>query len=195
MMDRPIILIGPMGAGKTTIASLLAQKLGILHHELDARRWDYYLELGYDEAYATQIRATKGFATLYQYWKPFEIHAVERILAEYPDGVISFGAGHSVYEDEALFTRAQRALAPFKHVILLLPSADPDEAAAILKARFFEVGKVEGFTPSPQTLAMIDHFISHPSNRRLAKHVIITDGQSPEQTCDTIIRLLAADSP
>ena len=129
MMDRPIILIGPMGAGKTTIASLLAQKLGIVHHELDTRRWDYYLELGYDEAYAAQIR-----------------------------------------EDAALFARAQRALAPYKHVILLLPSADPDEAAAILKARFFEVGKVEGFTSSPQTLAMIDHIISHPSNRRHPKH-------------------------
>jgi adenylate kinase family enzyme len=177
-----------MAAGKTTIASLLAQKLGIMHHELDARRLDYYNEVGYDQALAAQIRSEEGFSGLYRYWKPFEIHAVERVLADCTDGVISFGAGHSVYEDEALFERALPALSPFPNVILLLPCPDTDEAVAILKERY--IAQAEEGETSPEELQMIEHFTRHPSNLLLAKHVVYTRGKSPEQTCAEMIQLL-----
>jgi shikimate kinase len=190
-MDLPIILIGPMEAGKTTIAGLLAQKLNLVHYELDEKRWDYYQEIGYDEALAEKIRAEEGFPGVYRYWKPFEIHAVERVLTDCEDGVISFGAGHSVYEDAQLFERAQLALQPFANVILLLPSRDTDESVEILKKRFREHLKAEGMDASPQSLEMIEHFIRHPSNRRLAKRVVYTIGQTPQQTCDGILQLLS----
>ena len=69
-MDLPIILIGPMATGKTTIARLLAQKLSLVQHELDDKRWDYYNEIGYDQALADQIRMEKGFSALARdYWQ------------------------------------------------------------------------------------------------------------------------------
>lgn len=189
-MELPVLLIGPMFAGKSTVGELLAQRLGVPFYELDNLRWDYYAEIGYDGAYADKLRKERGFEAMYQYWKPFEIHAVERAVAERCDGVISFGAGHSVYEDAALLERAERALAPIANVILLLPSADAAEASATLKERFIEVGRQEGFTPTEQSLGMIDHFLQHPSNARLAKHVIYTNGRSPEQTCEEILKIL-----
>jgi shikimate kinase len=189
-MKLPIILIGPMAAGKTTVAGLLAEKLGLVHHELDDRRWDYYNEIGYDQALAGQIRAEQGFTSLYRYWKPFELHAVQRVLADCADGVISFGAGHSVYEDEMLFEHARQALAPYPNVILLLPCEDAAEAIAILTERFLAQAKIEGFEPSPQVIGMIEHFISHPSNRQLAKQVFYTKEKTPEQTCDEIMQWL-----
>ncbi len=192
-MDLPIILIGPMAAGKTTIACLLAQKLGLVQHELDEKRWEYYNEIGYDRALADQIFKEKGFTALARgYWKPFEIHAVERGLADFADGVISFGAGHSVYDDDTLFDRAQRVLAPYTNVILLLPCADLDQSAAILKERF--IAQEPGVEPDPQALEMIDYFLRNPSNRRLAKQVVYTIDKSPEQTCDEIIQLLSKES-
>lgn len=189
-MELPILLIGPMGAGKSTVGTLLAQRLGVPFSELDDLRWDYYVEIGYDGAHADKLRKEQGFEVMYQYWKPFEIHAVERAVIEHGDGVISFGAGHSVYEDSALLERAKQALAPIANVILLLPSADAAESSAALRERFMEVGRQEGFTPSEQTLSMIDHFLQHPSNARLAKHVIYTKGSSPEQTCEDILKIL-----
>ena len=55
-MNLPIILIGPMSAGKSTIGSLLAEKLACPNYSLDDKRWDYYDEIGYDHATADEIR-------------------------------------------------------------------------------------------------------------------------------------------
>src|SRR4051812_30428261 len=114
-----IILIGPIGTGKSTVGKLLAEKLGIPQRSMDDVRFGYYKEINYDEEVARQIREIEGFEALYRYWKPFEAYAVERILSETGNGVIDFGAGHSVYEDEDLFKRVQRVLAPYIHVVLI----------------------------------------------------------------------------
>jgi hypothetical protein len=72
IMDSTIILIGPMSAGKSTIGGLLAEKLGWPRYSLDEKRWEYYQEIGYDEAFADNIRQAEGMEGLLRYWKPFE---------------------------------------------------------------------------------------------------------------------------
>jgi hypothetical protein len=59
-----------------------------------------------------------------------------------------------------------------------------------LKDRFSEVGIAEGFTPDEQTLSLIEHFLRHPSNLRLAKHVVYTQGKTPAETSAEITALL-----
>lgn len=179
-----VILIGPIGAGKSTVGKLLSAKLGVPQIETDELRWKYYAEIGYDAELARQKHDTEGFWSLYQYWKPFEAHAVERILADYTHGVIDFGAGHSVYEDDALFARIQRILAPFAHVVLLLPSSDPEESLEILNER---APWLRNMQPN-----INEHFIRHHSNRDLAKHVVYTKGKTPEQTCEDVYRLVTS---
>src|SRR5690606_29738165 len=116
---QSIILIGAMCAGKSTIAALLAEKLAIPRYEVDENRWDFYQEIGYDAAEAKRIADEGGMMALIEHWKPFEAHTVERVLATQSACVIDFGAGHSVYEDPALFARVQAALKPFPYVILV----------------------------------------------------------------------------
>ncbi len=128
-----------------------------------------------------------------RYWKPFEAHAVSRMLAEHTDGVIDFGAGHSVYEDETLFRRVQAALAPHQSVILLLPSPNLDESVVILNQRFIEVLAQEGVKPDPGTLSANEHFVKHPSNSLLAKITIYNKDKTPEETCAEIMQLIADD--
>ena len=48
-MESLIILIGPMAAGKSTIAKILAEKLNLPQHPMDDVRWDYYEEIGYNK--------------------------------------------------------------------------------------------------------------------------------------------------
>jgi len=180
-MNSEIILIGPIGAGKSTVGKLLSEKLNLPQVEMDELRTKYYIEIGYDEAVAKSKRETEGFWGMYQYWKPFEAHAVERLLSEHKDCVIDFGAGHSVFEDEKLFDRVQKILAPYKNVFLLLPSPDLDESINILNER-------EEFLHEMKP-NINEHFIKHHSNYDLAKHIIYTKDKTPEETCEEILHL------
>lgn len=179
-----IILIGPIGAGKSTQGQLLSERLRLPRRAMDDVRFDYYKEIGWTEADQDAAGRRGGFKAVYAYWKPFELHAVERILSDAADRVIDFGAGHSVFEDEAMLARAERALAPFPHVVLLLPSPDDDESVRLLRER---TGPVES-----NGMDFHDHFVRHPSNRRLAKHVVYTAGRTPEETRDEIVALVGA---
>ncbi|HEX5322425.1 MAG TPA: shikimate kinase [Capsulimonadaceae bacterium] len=184
MPNDAIILIGPIGAGKSTIGKLLSEKLSLPQYHMDYLRWEYYKEIGYDDQKINEQRdPDDGFWGLYRLWKPFEIHAVERLLADHPEGVIDFGGGHSVYEDDALFERARAALAPFQHVVLILPSEDLDESIRVLRERMPE---------SPEDIHEVNaHFVHHHSNSDLAKIVVYTSGKAPEQTCDEIAQAVS----
>lgn len=181
-MNSEIILIGPIGAGKSTVGELLSDKLRLPQVEMDELRTRYYREIGYDDALAKSKRESEGFWGLYQYWKPFEAYAVERLLSEYKDCVIDFGAGHSVYEDKKLFERVHAILAPYKNIFLLLPSPDVDESINILNER-------EAFLREMKP-NINEHFIKHHSNYDLAKHIIYTKNKTPEETCEEILHLL-----
>ncbi len=94
-----IVLIGPSKAGKTTLARALGEATGWPWLDLDKLRWDYYAEIGYDPALADAHRRHGGIVELAQYWRPFDVYGVERVLHDFPAGhVIAFGAGHSYYD-------------------------------------------------------------------------------------------------
>jgi shikimate kinase len=187
-LKRPsVILIGPMHAGKSTVAKLLAERWGVRRVCMDHVRFEYYREIGYEQARAEALHKSGGFAAMVAYWKPFEAHAVERLLADVAGErcVIDFGAGHSVYEDPALFARVQAALAPYP-VVLLLPSPDPQESIEILRRRRDEAHPEMRGSPTDVN----EHFVRHPSNRLLAKFTVYTRDHTPDQTADEVARYM-----
>ena len=122
-MKSEIVLLGPVRAGKSTIGRLIAERLGVSQVSLDDLRWVYYKEIGYDARLAKQIRAAGGFLALMLYWQLFDAYSVERVLAEHDHCVFDSGAGIGISESQEQFARVRQALAPYRNVVLLLPTS------------------------------------------------------------------------
>jgi shikimate kinase len=182
-MNTDIILIGPQRAGKSTQGRLLADKLGVPQVSMDAMCQDYYRELASTPG-APDMHGPDGMMA-----SEYKLYALERLLADPRECVFDLGAGHSVYRDEASLALAKELLASYPNVVLLLPCPDLDEAARILEERnrgnewLHSFRARSGYDPG-------DHFLRHRSNYELAKLIVYTDGQSPEETRDEILSRL-----
>lgn len=120
-----IILVGPMGVGKTTLALHLSEKLGLLNYPIDRLKWYYRFKKGYNLAKGTNILKEKGFQELANYFNDyFDNNDLAQILDEFRGGIFDFGASHSHYDNYSDLLEAKRILAPFPNVILLLPTDD-----------------------------------------------------------------------
>lgn len=184
MSEKTIILIGPMCAGKSTFGREIAKLTKMKRVPMDRVRWYYYLKDGFSIEEEEKI---KSFDDVMTYWKPFEVKAVKRIVAEFPNSVIDFGAGHSYYTDEHQFQQVQAVLSPLPNIILLLPSESKEESLKICNQRLKDRVKRE----LQQTEIDANYaFINHASNYDLAKHIVYTKDKSPEQTAQEIYQLL-----
>jgi shikimate kinase len=179
-----VILIGPIRAGKSTIGRLLAERLNLPLRSMDNICGSFFDEIGYDRAHALRLKE-QGFYELTKYWKPFEAHAVERLLSEPEAAIVDLGGGHSVYEDETLFARVKKALSPFPNVILIMPSPDPLESISVLNER------TGGYVSNG--FDFHENFVRSRCNYELAKHTVYTKGKTPEETYAEIERLLVRD--
>jgi shikimate kinase len=182
-----IILIGPFGAGKSTIAELLAPRLHLPTESLD-RHQHYYQEAGFSRDEFRRIARTVAPKAADAYFQTFFPSAIERLLADYPRHIIDLGAGHTVYEDEALFARVRRTLAPYPHVVLLLPSPDLDESVRVLRERALSKPGADYFLESD--FDYFSHWVKRHCNFDLAKRTLYTEGQSPEQTAEALLAAL-----
>ena len=151
-------------------------RTGLPRRSMDELRWKYYDEIGYDRDLARQIRTRDGFWGLYHYWKPFEAYAVGRLLSSFHECIFDLGGAHTVYEDARLFQQVSDLLTPYPHVVLLIPSPDPEESIEILHAR--------NHYDSDDQREVNEHLVRQHCNYDLANYVAYTKNNSPDQACD-----------
>jgi hypothetical protein len=184
MMTAPIVLVGPYLSGKTTIRHLLAAtlqrpQLGLAPWHDEAVVLHLFQSGGWDPA--EEARVVGVGADLDAYLRPFEVHAIEQAIVTYTDSIIEIAAGWPVQADPVLFQRVRQAFARCQQVILLLPSSDPITSYELLRERYWNLINIE----------LNEIFVRHPSNHRLAKHTVYTEGKTPHETCSDILARIA----
>jgi len=186
-MMQKILLIGPMAVGKSTVGKILAEQLSAPYIELDDLSWQYYEEKGFDQVAAKKLLDSGiSFSTFISHVKPLEAYAVERFITDHPEGILDFGAGHVIHEDEALIQQVQQAFAPHPNVFLLIPSPDVDDSIKVLEKRILKRIKRlgEGYS---WAIEENRRFIRYLSNSDLAKITIYTKDKTPDEIAAEII--------
>ncbi|WP_153933886.1 MULTISPECIES: shikimate kinase [Aeromicrobium] len=168
-MSPLVVLVGPPGAGKSTVAEALASRLGVGFRDTDA---DVEARAGVP---VSEIFIDQGEA----HFRTLEEEAVAAALAEH-DGVLALGGG-------AVLSDATRALLAGHRVVFL----DVGLAAGVSRVgmngnRPLLLGNVRS-----QMKALMDR--RRPLYDEVARFTIVTDDLDPTQVVDQVVRLVEED--
>lgn len=179
---KPIIFIGPIGAGKSTISKIVAEDLSLPAFSLDEEE-HLVASTGYDVERYKRMQEENGLLEAYEYRRSFYDRLVPLFLAKHETGVLDLGGGHPIVPDPIKQQAIKDALAPYEHIFLLMPTPDANASINILRTR----NKLSEDEPDFNELYFKN------GNRTfwdIAKFPIYTEGKTPEQTREEVMRLL-----
>ncbi len=162
-MTPRVVLVGPMGAGKTTVGAILAEAWGLTARDTDA---DVEAAEGRP---ISELFVDEGEA----YFRVRERAAVAAALAEH-DGVLSLGGGAVLDED----TRA--SLAGHHVVFLRVGLAEAVKRVGLGTSRPMLLGNVRS-----RIKALLDE--RTPVYESIATQSVDTDGRTPEDVAAEIL--------
>ncbi|OWY22045.1 hypothetical protein C7N43_09185 [Sphingobacteriales bacterium UPWRP_1] len=189
-MHKQIVFLGPMCAGKSTVAQEVAEMLDMQHLPLDKMKWYYYYKLGYSEVKGNNIYEEYGLPGLAKYWEQFDLYTIENVLKEFPNGIIDCGAGQTYYENEIERTRLKELFAPVNNLVLLMPTENLEESIQILNYRMTERGKHRETDEIRLANEQNLRYIHNAVDNKLAKITVYTHNKSLEDVCTEIISRL-----
>ncbi|MDA2185806.1 AAA family ATPase [Bacillus cereus] len=163
-----IILIGPRGIGKTTVAKILANKLNKKYISLD--------DEGKNIADIELRNSPKGRFFITK--KVLEENATENCI-------LDFGCFHTFFLNDATFNEIDKILAPISNIFLLIPSADIEESKEELKQ--MNARMIQDATIFNMVCNSNKNILKSGFNEKLAKHIIYTKGMTFAQITEDII--------
>jgi shikimate kinase len=163
------VLVGPPGAGKTTIGKLLAETLGVEFRDVDSD---------------IEASAGKPIPDIFvddgeEHFRALERAAVDRALGGF-DGVLALGGG-AVLADQ---TRA----ALRGHTVVYLSVELPDAVERVGLA----VGRpLLTVNPRATLRYLLDQ--RRPLYTEVATHTVVTDGRTPDEVSAEVVALLSGE--
>jgi shikimate kinase len=161
-MSPRVVLVGPMGAGKTTVAGLLADAWGLPVRDTD------------DDIVAAEGREISDIFvdSGEDHFRTLEATAVAKALAEH-DGVLALGGG------AVLDAETRELLADETVVFLKVGLSDAVKRVGLGVGRPLLLGNVRA-----RIKALLDE--RTPIYASVATHTVDTDGRSPEDVAAEI---------
>jgi len=165
-MSPVVVLIGPPGAGKSTVAAVLAERLGVPVRDTDAD---------------VEATAGKPIGDIFvddgePAFRELERAAVLAALAEHP-GVLALGGG------AVMNPLTEQALAGVPVVFLDVQITDAARRVGLNRDRPLLVGN-----PRAQWIKLMES--RRPVYERAATVTVATDGITPEEVADQVIEAL-----
>jgi shikimate kinase len=157
-----VVLVGPMGAGKSTVAALLAERWALpvrdTDHDIEAAEGREISEIFVDDGE--------------EHFRSLEREAVRVALAEH-DGVLALGGG-------AVLDPGTQALLSEHHVVFLnVGMADAVKRVGLGVGRPLLLGNVRS-----RVKTILDE--RGPVYRAVATAVVDTDGKTPQEVADEV---------
>lgn len=188
MPDAPaLVLIGPPAAGKSTLGELVATHLGVPFVDVDEVGDRYYAETGWSVARLVERIGAVGRVAAEREWEPARAHAVRRVVADHPGAVVALGAGHTAYTHADHLGTVRTALADVAHVVLVLPSADRDDALAELRRRSVAAKGTDWVRDGHDLLA---GWVDDAGTRSLATSMFVTGDEPPGASAGRLAALV-----
>ena len=161
-----LVLVGPPGAGKTTVGRLVAERLGVPFRDTDA-----------DIVQATGSSISDTFVDHgEEHFRRLERQAVAEALAAH-SGVLSLGGGAVLADDT-------RALLQGHAVVLL----DVDLGTASSRVGLNRDRPVLALNPRATLRLLLEQRM--PLYREVARHVVETSGRPLPQVVDDVVALV-----
>lgn len=168
MSRSSVILVGPMGAGKSTIGRLLAAKLGFGFLDTDQVIEE---RTGADIAWIFDVEGESGF-------RDRESQALSDVVLV-ADAVIATGGGIVLRPENQELLEAHSAVIYLKASISqLIARTAKDKKRPLLQVD----------DPEQKIRALVEE--REPLYQRVATHIVSTDGHSPRSTVQSIVKLL-----
>ncbi|MFJ5731159.1 shikimate kinase [Streptomyces paradoxus] len=161
-----VVLVGPMGVGKSTVGQLLAERLGVSYRDTDD---DIVAAQGRTIA---EIFVDEGEST----FRAIEKTAVQRALAEH-DGILALGGG-------AILDAGTRALLAGQRVAYL--SMDVEEA--VKRTGLNAARPLLAVNPRKQWRELME--ARRHLYEEVATAVVATDGRTPEEVTQAALDAL-----
>jgi shikimate kinase len=177
-LTRSIIVVGPPGAGKTTVATQLSERLGVAMRDTDAdveastgaSVADLFVERGEEEFRKLEEQAVRS--------------ALEELLASDSGGVVALGGGAILSQD----TRALLRQSPVQVVLLEVGLSQAVRRVGLGATRPLLLGNIRSTLKR-----LLDE--RAPLYREVADIVVDTDDLTPEQVADRVAELVTGATP
>lgn len=183
IFNESILLIGPVGVGKSTIANILLRKTELAYVGLDNLSEFYLNHYGYDFNKGKKLVDSKEYLEYLKYRQSFNFLFTKRILDNIDrPSLIEFGGSDTITNKDEEKEKLKSSLKQFKNVILLLPSQNDEESQKILEFRMKSEKNEEFFN-------YINRFlITNKINEEYATNIVYTAVKNPDQVVEEILK-------